>query len=161
MTSVKERREQVQQQIAELHEKKSANDLEMANIKVQLEAARFQARATGVYSDPKWYARAQYALRARGREAQRIQVQIGEMGRLLRKLNAAQLDQCFVESARKLLDQDVFSNVWNQARKLSTERAGGDADDTEEASGFSSGTERDGVRMVQVTRSRPTDSRGT
>lgn len=154
MTPIAKRRQVVQEQLTELHQQKDANDLEISRIKKQLEDARYEAASSGVYADPKWYARAQFALRAKGREAQRLQVKIGETGRLLRKLNNAQIDQCFVAAARKLLERDVFSEVWAYAENLSSERAGGE-DDIAEASDAGANT----PRMVQVTRARSPDAR--
>lgn len=156
MTSVAKRHAAVAARIQELHDEKGSNEAEMARIKMQLEEARGLVGQTGEYSDPRWYARASYALRMRGRKAQQIQLKIGELGRLLRKLNAAQVERCFIDAARRELEREEFQRLWAVAEQLSIDRAGREEEyDLAEASGPNSGD----VRMVQVTRARPADAR--
>jgi hypothetical protein len=107
---------------ARMLEEKEANDLEIASIKAQLIEARAQVWTSGEYADPDWLRRATYAAKQRGQRSQTLQRRIGESGRLIRKLQAARFERCFVDAARTALDPSTFERVWANAQQLSTER---------------------------------------
>jgi hypothetical protein len=82
-------------------------------IKQQLHSARVNATLNCEFADPDWFARAMYAQKAKGRQAQRIQVYLGSM----KKSRVVALEAAFVDAARIHLSADSFHFLMDQAKE--------------------------------------------
>lgn len=91
-----------------------------ASIKDQLAAAKTIQVQTGEYADPDWWRRANFALRATGRNVQGLQARLGEVNRQLKVMAAkehnANLERRFIVAARQILDPNLYEKIWVAAR---------------------------------------------
>jgi hypothetical protein len=84
----------------------------------QLDQAAVAFRSGGERADPAWRQRARCALKMRCREIQAID---NELARRKRE-DTKELAHCFIDQARRLLDEDVFDNIMAAARDVADDR---------------------------------------
>lgn len=99
----------------ELHSMRSALEEDMRQIRAQLEMAAARYNETGQASNSTWVVRARSALRAKGAQSQRVQVELGRRRRTRGKEYATH----FIDAAREILPEGVYSMIQNEARKRS------------------------------------------
>jgi len=94
---------------------------EMDSIRAQIDDAKAEAAANGVYSDRDWFRRANVALRARGRFHQRIQMRLSSLRRAERAENARQtvehtpLETHFMRAAKEVLPRETYERIMQLA----------------------------------------------
>jgi hypothetical protein len=96
-------------------------DEEMNSIRVQIDHAKARRFKEGTFADPDWWARANSALRHKGRRRQELQNQLGEMNRCLRAQNKANSDRddgrAFVRAAKALLTGEMYARIWSEVER--------------------------------------------
>jgi hypothetical protein len=96
-------------------------DEEMNSIRAQIDHAKARRFKEGTFADPDWWARANSALRHKGRRRQELQNQLGELNRRQRAENKAKADQndgsAFIRAAKRLLPGEVYANIWSEAKR--------------------------------------------
>ncbi len=85
------------------------------NIKAQLDHAKAEFQATGTYADPKWYASANAALRAKRLTSQKLSREIGKR-RKVEQPNTTSLGEAFIKEAKTLLAKDTFEMLMDASR---------------------------------------------
>lgn len=89
----------------------------IAGIKLQLANAKAKVATSGEYSDPGWYNAAQFALRMKGRDHQRLLREIGLRNKTKRITISNSDQQRFIDVARRRLDPELFADLWREARE--------------------------------------------
>lgn len=95
---------------------------DIAKIKMQLGFAKSEAASAGKYSDPLWFRNASHALRMRGIEHQKIQ-----MERSRRKKSRAStprvkgVSDYFVDICRATLEPELFEEILFTAKEFKRE----------------------------------------
>lgn len=89
---------------------------DIAKIKTQIAHAKQEAALNGSYSDPKWYKSINHALRMRGIEHQKLQMELGIKRRKARGKANASFENRFITNAKKILPSDVFENIFNATK---------------------------------------------
>lgn len=88
---------------------------EIADIKGQIEAAKARAREFGEYADAIWMAKANSALRYKQNRHQEL-LRLGAAERRKAKAaNSYTLQNAFMDAARRLLDQETFAEIMDEA----------------------------------------------
>lgn len=90
---------------------------ELASIRLQVDTAKSRARAQGEYSDPDWFHRAQFALRMKGQEHQRIQRELSRRKKRAREHADNSIGECFIRAAKRRLDEEVFTDIMAEAKE--------------------------------------------
>lgn len=85
---------------------------ELATIRKQLDRARVEARASGKYANPAWWAKANQALRRKGRQCQQVQMELHR----LRIARIKSVEGHFLDVARARADSANFK-VWLETAK--------------------------------------------
>jgi hypothetical protein len=85
-------------------------------IESQLDAARAQVKQGGEYADPDWYHRATYAVKTKKQMYQRLQDELGVIKRKEKGTKGRVLGNCFIDVARRRLDEEVFSSILVEAQ---------------------------------------------
>jgi len=71
-------------------------------------------------TDPRWYARARYALRAKGRQRQALQTRLGEVNRRIRErenlARETRQERMFIAECRRLLPRETWERIWDAVR---------------------------------------------
>lgn len=92
----------------------------IAEIKAQIDMAKSQARATGVYSDAVWFVKANAALRYTQAEMQRAQYRLGEQRRTEAAVRNAADSESFLRhllaAAKEQLGEDGYRDLIAAAR---------------------------------------------
>ena len=88
---------------------------EMAEIRAQIGDAKGYAAETGEYSDGDWFQKANLALRKKGQEHQRLQLEFGKRRKEERRNHNASVERAFIAAARTRLDQATFKMLWDEA----------------------------------------------
>jgi hypothetical protein len=105
-------------------------DEQCGSIRGQIEHSRALWKETGE-TDPRWYARARYALRAKGRQRQALQTRLGEINRRIRERDnlarETRQERMFIAECRRLLPRETWEQIWRAVR----ERADGDKNEAE------------------------------
>lgn len=94
------------------------NDLlmeKLARLKMQIEGAKAEAAATGIYEDRDWFNRANFAYRMLAKEHQACLREIGERNRATRKASGASVDRRFISICRHRLDPGLFKSIMDEA----------------------------------------------
>lgn len=106
--------------LAETESRCELIELEIANIRAQLSAARAEQHAHGVYADPQWYAAATTALRYKGVEHQRLLALRGRLRRDARQgaknHPADPVKDAFLKMVREKLGDELYFWMWDEAR---------------------------------------------
>jgi hypothetical protein len=95
--------------IIELERQRDENLEILRRVRLDLQAARSRAAATGCYADPRWYYQAEKDLRTRGDRDQRLTRQIAELRRQLHP--ERRWETKFVDHARRLLTPATFEKI--------------------------------------------------
>lgn len=98
---------------------------DIGSIRSQVEGAKAEQAATGVYADRVWYRRASDALKHKGRLHQSYQLLMAEIGKRIRVLNIevsavnnASDEREFVRLARLLLPEETYAGIWREVNAL-------------------------------------------
>ena len=86
-------------------------------IKGQLDQARSEQAAYGLYSDPDWYRKAQAAKRFTGSDMQKVQFVLSQRKKQEREKRANDLPNVFMDAAREMLPRELFYEVLTCARE--------------------------------------------
>lgn len=81
----------------------------------QLDGAKADRIVTGNYRSAEWWARAKFARRSKSRRLQRLQAKAGHVRREQRQRQGKILASNFIDAARRRLDQDLFSEIMDEA----------------------------------------------
>jgi len=81
---------------------------ELATIRKQLERARVEARASGKYASASWWAKANQALRRKGRQCQLVQMELHR----LRQARIKSVEGHFLDVARERMGMDPNFKSW-------------------------------------------------
>lgn len=103
----------------ELEERRNEVMSELADIKAQIEGAKHKAFQDGIYADADWLTRAKHALRYRGIEHQKLNVEIARRKKDERLKRASSFSESFVESARQMLPVELFTQILASAMEKS------------------------------------------
>jgi hypothetical protein len=87
---------------AELLQLKLQLEGELATIRRQLDHAKAEARASGKFANPSWWAKAHQALRRKGRQCQQVQMELGR----LRKARIRSVEGHFLDVCRERMGGD-------------------------------------------------------
>lgn len=102
-------------------------DEDMNSIRTQIDHARARRFKEGIFADPDWWARANSALRHKGRRRQELQNQLGEMNRRQRAENKINSDRddgrAFVRAAKALLTGEMYARIWSEVERERMETA--------------------------------------
>lgn len=106
-------------------------DEQCGSIRLQIDHSRAAYKETGEM-DPHWYARAQYALRAKGRQRQALQNRLGEVNRRTRERESlareTRQERMFIAECRRVLPRETWDEIWVAVR----ERANGGESEAED-----------------------------
>lgn len=98
-------------------------DVDRALSETKLAVMRASRRAAALhrYSDPKWFQNTQEMAATLGRESQRVQLLVGEVGRKVRQINGQTrtYPDAFVELAKILLPPGDFERISEAAHRVS------------------------------------------
>lgn len=108
---------------AALMQRKLAVDEEGRELKKRIAAASSAARVHGQYMDAGEFRKMERRLEEVRQESQALQTMLGEARDREKRARAASDERLFVEAARRLLDPETFSRIWDEAR------TGGSADE--------------------------------
>lgn len=98
----------------DLMEMREALTWDMTCIRDQLAQAAQQKEETGEYADRDWYRRAQFALRAKGKDCMGIQTEFSKRNRAAKVANTevrTTFERAFMVIARRELDRDVYKGL--------------------------------------------------
>jgi len=84
------------------------------NIQSQIDNAKRQARAEGIYSDRDWLQRAESAARTKGRQIAQLQVELGAAVKAERRQVGESFERTFMSVAKKLLPEPVYLEIMKQ-----------------------------------------------
>lgn len=96
----------------ELLELKLKLDREISSIRSQITRAQAEARKSGRYADPHWWAKVQQALRIKGCQCQQVQTELGRLRRSKKTVEAH-----FLDIARERMDSMNFKAYLETARR--------------------------------------------
>jgi predicted kinase len=89
---------------------------EIAQIRLHINEAKAKVILDGEYSDPHWYAKANYALRMKGIEHQSILTELAKRRRENRVNSREMWTEQFVTIAKRKLDPVVFRDILVEAQ---------------------------------------------
>lgn len=96
---------------------------EIADIKGQIEAAKARAKEFGEYADAIWMAKANSALRYKQNRHQEL-LRLGAAERRKAKAqNSYRIECAFMDAARRLLDQETFAEIMDEAHAYIRQRS--------------------------------------
>jgi hypothetical protein len=131
-------------------------NLQLAKVRAQLDDHK---AGLGIEREPGWLGRATLVRRRFAQETQRLQGLIGQSGRRLSRARQTRIETCFIESAREILDKEVFNQIWQAAHALSDKRLVDMAREAVEVTNEPTGafrskrTERERAEREQLSRS--------
>lgn len=97
------------------------------SVQTQVDSAKAVQRATGRYSDPEWFARANSALRWMKRDRQRLQEHMGKLRKLEAAKAMASLDKHLIAALRERVTPEEFEACVALATLRQSAGAGGAA----------------------------------
>lgn len=89
----------------------------MAQIRLQIDTAKSDS-VTGIYSDPDWFRRANYALKMKGIEHQRLMREMGKKKEEERKARASTYERLFEQEAKKILSVETYREIQDKVFNL-------------------------------------------
>lgn len=97
----------------ELLKAKLELELDIDNIKGQLDLAKSKVASSGEYADPIWYRNATQAMRIKQKQLQFLMMKIKD-----KKECDLSIPQLFMNMAEKLLDEETFNQILESANDL-------------------------------------------
>lgn len=94
--------------------------IDMAEIRAQIDREKYKARDEDRKPDFVWMARAKHALRIKGAQHQQLQKEIGAAKKAERRAVNNTMERRFVDIARQRLDPEVFEEYWREATEMHT-----------------------------------------
>lgn len=95
----------------QLKQLKRTIDDDIDNIEHQLAMARAERIETCTFADPKWYAKASFALKRKRKVAQLLQELLGKRSRAIKSQNNHALAECFVDVCKERMKPEVFQSL--------------------------------------------------
>ncbi len=94
---------------------------DIMEIKMQLDEAKSDAAANGVFFDRKWFLSAKYTLRKKGMRHQRLLRIVADKKRSLREKKASNQDlvreRIFIRMVRDIMSKDKYLALWQAVDK--------------------------------------------
>jgi hypothetical protein len=110
-----------EEEIRDIQERMLRLDEALTEIRTQLDHAKARRINYGEHANPEWSARANSALRHKGRERQQLQNRLGELNRAVRAERKAQDDQnserAFIRAAKAVLSEDMYRRIWQEVER--------------------------------------------